>query len=275
MSSPLWSDGARKRRWIALPEGEVIAFDPTEAWTFPVGTALVKHFELETAPGEVRRLETRVLLRHTTGWQGYTYRWNDAQDDADLLTTSETGTFGGQSWYFPSSADCLACHTEQAGRVLGARTLQLNRDHPYPGRTDNQLRAWNHIGLFDRDIGNVAQYGALPDPRDGSRPLAGRARSYLDANCAQCHRPGGPAPVDLDLRSGIPAADMHALGVPPVSGTSMVPGSLRIAPGRKEMSVVWELMGRTGGGRMPLLATSRVDGEALELIGAWIDAGAE
>src|ERR1041385_2672348 len=170
VSSPLWSDGARKRRWLALPAGETIGFSPTGAWTFPVGTALVKHFEMETAPGQIVRLETRVLLRHTTGWQGYTYRWNEAQDDADLLEDSQTAAYGESTWYFPRRADCLACHTEQAGRVLGVRTQQLNRDFAYPVRSDNQLRAWNHIGLFDRDIGNVAAYGALSDPRDASRP---------------------------------------------------------------------------------------------------------
>ena len=60
----------------------------------------------------------------------------------------------------------------------------------------------------------------------------------------------------------------------PVTGTSLVPGSRRITAGSKETSVVWELMGRIGTGRMPPLATNRVDDEALELIGAWIDAGA-
>ena len=40
--------------------------------------------------------------------------------------------------------------------MLGIRTLQLNRDFDYDAMTDNQLRAWNHIGLFDRDIGDAA-----------------------------------------------------------------------------------------------------------------------
>jgi glucose/arabinose dehydrogenase len=41
VNSPLWSDGASKRRWIALPGTARIAFHATEAWTFPVGTVLV------------------------------------------------------------------------------------------------------------------------------------------------------------------------------------------------------------------------------------------
>ena len=48
VNAPLWSDGAAKRRWIALPGTSTIAFDPTEAWSFPAGTVLVKHFEIDT-----------------------------------------------------------------------------------------------------------------------------------------------------------------------------------------------------------------------------------
>jgi hypothetical protein len=71
---PLWSDGAEKRRWIALPGTETIGFRPTEAFDLPVGTALVKQFELPVAPNVVRRLETRVFLRQMDRWTGFTYR---------------------------------------------------------------------------------------------------------------------------------------------------------------------------------------------------------
>jgi hypothetical protein len=55
VNSPLWTDGALKRRWIAVPNdgshnsaGERIGFSATEPWDYPVGTVLVKHFELQT-----------------------------------------------------------------------------------------------------------------------------------------------------------------------------------------------------------------------------------
>jgi len=277
VNAPLWSDGASKRRWIGLPGQSRIGFAATGAWDFPVGAVIVKHFEIGLAAGGTRRLETRVLLHHTTGWQGFTYKWNAQGTDADLLPGSETETIqiaGAQGpeqldYHFPSRVDCLSCHTAAAGRILGVRTRQLNRD--FGG--ENQLRTWNGLGLFTTDIGDPAQYEALPDPSDGGAPLAGRARAYLHANCAQCHLPNGPTPVNIDFRFGVPAAQTNTVNVVPTTGLA-VPNTFRIDPGDRTRSQVHDLMGALGERRMPPLASHRVDGEGRELVGQWIDAGA-
>jgi uncharacterized repeat protein (TIGR03806 family) len=280
VNSPLWSDGARKRRWVALPGLQTIDFAPTGAWTFPVGTVLVKHFEIDTAPASVLRLETRVLIHHAGGWQGYTYRWREDGTDADLLADAATGDFtvsdgaGGEvdrTWYFPSRTDCLRCHTEAAGWVLGVRTGQLNRIFDYPAMEDNQLRAWNHIGLFGGNIGDAGGHAALADPLDAMASVEERARSYLDANCAMCHLPGGPVPGDLDLRAETSLAGMHAVGVTPSGGDLGIPGARRILAGDKESSVLWERLRRLDVTRMPPLASLEVDADAVDLIGEWID----
>ena len=75
---PLWSDGATKRRWLALPGQTHIAFHAEDAWSFPVSTAFVKHFELPLVGGGMHKVETRVLLRQQEQWVGVTYRWNRA-----------------------------------------------------------------------------------------------------------------------------------------------------------------------------------------------------
>ncbi|MFB3065935.1 MAG: PQQ-dependent sugar dehydrogenase, partial [Planctomycetota bacterium] len=119
VNSPLWSDNARKRRWIALPGPSRIMFDATDDWVFPQGTVFVKHFELDLGPGVVQRLETRVLFLQAQGWTGVTYRWNASQTDAYLLSTGETQDYqvedpaapGGtrtQTWSFPSQSDCMS-----------------------------------------------------------------------------------------------------------------------------------------------------------------------
>ncbi len=283
VNSPLWSDGAEKRRWIALPGTEQIGFAATGSWSFPEGTVLVKHFELETTDGPVR-LETRVLVNEETGWHGYTYRWNTAQTEANLLAGAETGLYevpdasapGGvrsQTWNFPSRTDCLNCHTSAAGRILGIRTRQLNRDFDYAAATDNQLRSWNNIDLFTTDIGDHEQYDAFPDPLDEAAPLAARARAYLDANCAICHRPGGPPPTQIDLRYGIALNAMGIVDVAPDHGNLGLVDPRIVASGSKERSVLWERLRRLDTNRMPPLASGVVDVPAVDLIGEWIDAG--
>ena len=47
VNQSLWTDFADKQRWIYLPAGQMVGFDATEFWRFPVGTILVKHFRME------------------------------------------------------------------------------------------------------------------------------------------------------------------------------------------------------------------------------------
>jgi len=279
VNAPFWSDGARKRRFIALPGAETIGFDATDPWSFPVGTVLVKHFELEVAPGVYERLETRVLLHEAGGWAGYAYRWNAAGTDADLLSGAEDVTLTvtdasgtrQQTYHVPSRSECLRCHTAAAGRVLGVRTGQLRRDFDYPAATDDQLRAWNHVGLFDRDIGAETQYDAWPDPADAGASLDDRARSYLAANCSQCHRPQGPAPGGIDLRFDTPLASTDLVGVAPTEGDLGLPSPLRVDPGDRTSSVLWRRVTATDATRMPPIASNEVDPLAEQLLGDWID----
>ncbi|MGQ0614538.1 MAG: PQQ-dependent sugar dehydrogenase [Planctomycetaceae bacterium] len=259
VNMPLWSDGASKRRWMALPGEARIGFHPTEAWTFPQGTLFVKHFERAG-----RRLETRVLILEAEGWAGYTYRWNETQTDALLLD----GALREEDWAFPSREDCLSCHTEAAGRVLGVRTRQLNRSLSYGSVTENQVEVWNRLGLFERGAGAAERLEAFPAPDDATAPAAARARAYLDVNCAVCHRPGAPAPGSLDLRFDAPApAD-----APPREMDAAPPHLSMLRPGAREASLLWVTMRETGALRMPPLASLIPDEEGLRLVGDWIDA---
>ena len=152
------------------------------------------------------------------------------------------------------------------GRVLGIRTRQLNGDFAYPAATDNQLRAWNNINLLTTDIGVHTQYEALPDP-EGSAPTEDRARAYMAVNCAICHLPGGPTPTDMDLRYGTPLAQTRLVNVAALNGDF----PLRLSPGSKETSVLWDRMRRLDLQRMPPLGSAVVHQTAADLLGAWID----
>jgi uncharacterized repeat protein (TIGR03806 family) len=283
VNSPLWSDGAQKRRWLVLPGDATLSFSVDGGWGFPLGTITVKHFELPQAGGGVTRVETRVMVQRTDGWIGYTYRWRSDQSDADLLLDGATAAYDtvnpltGAStrvnWTFPSQAQCLSCHTQATGRVLGINTLQLNRAHTYAltGRSDNQLRTFNHLGLFGpgQDIGDAAAYRALPDPYNTQASLESRAKAYLDTNCSVCHRPGGTAPVNIDMRYATAPADMKLVGVPADRPTT--PGAMRVVAGNHAASDLWRRVAATDANRMPALGVTIPDEQALKLLADWID----
>lgn len=281
VSTEFWSDGADKRRWIGIPDNQQIEFSNSGNWEFPLGTVVVKHFELELqegVPESARHMETRVLVNTENGFQGYVYRWNDAQTNASLLTASEQQslqieTANGnrtQVWHYPSRAECLACHTVAAGELLGVNTRQINRLFNYPAANDNQLRSWNNIGLFSASIGTAEDLEQMVDATDTAQSLENRARAYLDANCGQCHRPGGAAGSALDLRYSTVSSDLNAINVEP-QGQSASPGDRLVLPGNREASIVWQRMQSLNENRMPPISSNEIDTEGVDLIGEWID----
>ena len=163
VTTPLWSDKATKRRWMALPVEGRILFNARDEWEYPLGTVFVKHFELARPAGGTRRVETRVFIRQIDRWTGVTYRWNTAGTDASLITAGlnesiDLGSGTSQSWHYPSSSECLSCHTSAAGRVLGVRTRQLASSRTYANGTQPQIDAWNCAKLFDFDIRDKSRY---------------------------------------------------------------------------------------------------------------------
>jgi uncharacterized repeat protein (TIGR03806 family) len=282
-----WSDGATKSRWIAVPNqnGEVqkIKFAPTGEWEFPPGTVFVKHFELpidNTHPDAHRRLETRFIVCDSAGSvYGITYKWRPDNSDAELLSTNlveeiPIRTASGirtQQWYYPSREDCRTCHTRLAGGVLGVKTRQLNRDLVYPsGLTDNQLRAWNHIGLFDSrlDEGALPTYSKLAKSEDASLNLEDRARSYLDANCSHCHRPNGTV-ASFDARYDTPLAEQNVIKGSVVIDEGLDNASI-IAPNDIWRSIALVRMRTLEGFKMPPLAHQVADTNGIKLIEQWV-----
>ncbi len=204
----LWSDRASKLRWVSVPSGSKITWAESGKWAFPAGTVFVKHFELPIDEDNsllTKRLETRLLIVQPGGSvYGVTYKWRNDNSDADLLTTIleepiSIASSGGnwiQTWTYPSPSDCVSCHNSEAKGVLGAKTASLNGPWEYPsGVTDNQLRTWSHLGLFDQVL-DESQLGGFPahaSLTDTGASVEHRLRSYWDINCGQCHGPLGIA----------------------------------------------------------------------------------
>ena len=277
LNVPFWSDGARKRRWLGLPAKGTIDFAVKDAWTFPVGTVAVKHFDWvpdERHPAQLRRLETRLLVRNAQGVYGLTYRWNESQTEAEAIrtaTTTEltilnpTGAPRRQTWLFPGPTDCLQCHTVAAGYFLGPNTRQFNRTV----EGVNQLSAWAKAGRFAGPIPDPARLPHLPDINDASISLEARARAWLDSNCASCHRPGG-APSTFDARWDTPLAAQRIVNTKPANNVGIENARL-VAPGDPRRSLVWwRVQSTVPGERMPPLGHHTVDEAGAKLLSDWI-----
>src|SRR5262249_4498419 len=116
-------------------------------------------------------------------------------------------------WYYPSREDCLTCHNAHTKGVLGPKTRQMNREVRYPdGASENQLQRWSRLGLFDNapDEHAIASFPTLAQSNDTTRSLEDRARSWLDANCSNCHRPGGTV-ANFDARYDTPLAQQNLI----------------------------------------------------------------
>jgi uncharacterized repeat protein (TIGR03806 family) len=293
VNAPLWSDGALKDRWIALPGESQIEFTEKHGWNFPEGAVLVKTFSLELEAGKPatrRRVETRLLTRQQGEWQGYSYQWNAEQTDATLVASAgmdrsftihdsqPSDHRREQVWHYPSRAECMVCHSRAVNFVLGLNTWQMNKEHDYGAARDNQLRALDHIGVFHAAKPRASalarrpdQYPHLVDPFDGKQDLEARVRSYLHVNCASCHTYAGGGNARLELIFDVELAKTSLIDAVPQHQTFGVVDARIIAPGSPDRSILYARVNRRGSGQMPPLATSMIDAQAVELLRTWIE----
>ncbi|MCS6866028.1 MAG: PQQ-dependent sugar dehydrogenase [Gemmataceae bacterium] len=311
VNAPFWSDGAHKERFMAIPQG-TIAYTRHNGWNFPDQTVLIKSFALEMTEGDPtsrRWIETRFLTKQQGEWYGYSYRWNPEGTEATLVeahgadVTFSIRTPTGvrqQPWHYPSRAECMVCHSRAANFVLGLCEIQMNKDHTYPnGRTDNQLRVLEHLGLLTvdwaREVGAATdaaeqqqphqrtakpspllwtapeQLPRLPNPFDRTQPLEQRVKAYLHSNCASCHVEAGGGNASMQLHFATPWDKMRLIDAKPVHSTFDRPDARLIAPGDPERSVLLHRLRVRGpnSGQMPPLSTYRVDTAGVELLTEW------
>ncbi len=289
---PLWSDGAHKKRFLALPGDATAEFvEKGKSWNFPEGTVLVKSFALEGTAGDPqsrRYIETRLLTKQQKEWIGYSYLWNDEQTEATLVGSQGADrTFvirdasapqgeRKQTWHYPSRAECMVCHSRAANFVLGLQTEQMNRDHNYGDRIDNQLRTLAHIGVLHvKPKGGElpkppADYGAFVDPADATQPLEDRVRGYIHVNCSSCHQWAGGGNSAIDLLAQTPRDKMKLIDESPLHDKFRIAEARLIAPGEPDRSVLLHRMQLRGRGQMPPLGTNLPDKTATQLLNEWI-----
>ena len=288
VNSPLWSDGALKKRWVIMPNdgppynevSEQAGWADKYEWSFPTGTVFVKHFELpvdEEDPTIIRRLETRFLIiDNASGAYGLTYRWREDQSDAELvdfngleeeISLRTSDGVRNQMWSYPSATQCMQCHTAQSRHVLGVNSRQLNRTFLYGGSQteENQLIAWSSAGLI-KTIGahNLDTIPSLSKLTDDAS-IENRIRSYLDANCSHCHQPGGVRAL-YDARFDTP---LVAQGL--INGRTFEPSpNILLNPENPTGSYLYQRFSSLGVGQMPPLGKNLIHDVAVQQLKDYI-----
>ena len=278
LNTPLFSDYAAKHRLVFMPPGGTARYTLTGVLDFPVGTVLVKTFAYPAAASE-RFVETRLLIRKADGWVPNTYVWNAAQTEARLVRSGlrVPVSYRGRAidYAVPNVNQCKQCHLQgDTVTPIGPKARNLNGTLDGDRGGENQLARWTRIGLLT-GAPPLAQVAATPHWDDAAAPLAGRARAYLDGNCAHCHSRAGFASnsgLYLDLEETDPAV----LGVgkrPVAAGRGSGGFAFAIAPGHPEASILVHRMASDEPGvMMPQFGRTVTHAEGVALIKAWIAA---
>ena len=283
--APRWADHATGERWLALPGTENITLAKKELgvigpgrWVFPDDAVLAKTYTLETQrgnPATARHIETQIMHFDGIQWAAYSYRWNDAQTDAELVPAdgadvtfdvkdpAEPGGALRQPWRFFSRAECLRCHNMWNNFTPGFSTAELDRK--FIADAGDPLELLKRLNLPPEEP-------KVADPHDAKANLEMRARSYLHTNCATCHRIGGGGSVPSVMNIDTPLADARLIDAKPVQGDLGIPDARIIAPGDPYRSVLLYRMATAGRGHMPYLGGKLIDDRGLVLVRDWIAA---
>jgi len=268
VNSKPWFDGAQQRFFLSVPNQQKITFTQEDLWGLPVGSVLIKHSDSQVSDTDFKPFETSVLFRQQGGWEAANYRWNNAGNDADLVTSTSTESVtefvGGISREVSRSvragSECGSCHTGLDSKdPRGIKTQQLNRTFTRQGVSANQLDSFNGISLFEEGIFSAANYASYVDPADTNADLNQRARVYLDTNCSSCH---SGSLMDLNYDTALEDMD--------IMNRRLAGNQYRMLPFQHARSVLHSFQ-VSDTNRMPR-GTSTTNPVADELFEQWIDA---
>ncbi len=284
---PYWVDGARKTRYIWLPEGTQIVPNDTVGWEFPEGAVVAKNFYIDTLAGDTASeilVETRLLIKRKTRWRALNYQWRLDQTDANLVSYNAgnevvyrryvNGKLDYWRWRFPgSTAECITCHKYAVG-VVGISAPNLNKSSPHTNGV-NQLVELAVRGVLSKNVlAEKPNLMAWANIKDTTASVEHRARSWFAMNCGYCHnQTDKPVGTTHDFSYWEDEPDFNYLNIP----SSRYPEfPLLIFPGKPDSSFVLKRMSerRTfingNVDQMPPLISYLPDTGAIKVISDWI-----
>lgn len=283
-ASELFSDESSKKRFIWLPKNTTFSFtNDFEIYDLPTGAAIVKTFYYKKVlPQNLERIiETRVMIKKSEGWIFASYVWNEDQTEAFLNMNGayeiihferEDGQTMQVNYRIPSDTECMICHKSNDKPIpIGIKPQNLNHSIVYPnGQIKNQISHFKTLGWLPQSLPNPTLNAV--NYKDTHQPLEMRVRSYLDINCAHCHRSDSHCdyrPIRLALNETENLQNMGVCVVP----DQMIDPTLThiIVPGNALRSVLYyRLTTNDDAHKMPLLGRHMIHTEGVELIETYI-----
>lgn len=282
-ASSLFTDYAKKKRFIWMPEGVKGSYvSDSEIINLPVGSALIKNFYYNNIQPEnkTRIIETRIMIRKSSGWIFAEYIWNEDQTEAYLdmsgsyteVSWLESGNLKSTNYRIPSETECLICHKMNEQPIpIGIKPQNLNFNFNYPDGVKNQLQKLISEGYLENNL--PSSILSTIDYTDESADLELRLRSYLDINCAHCHRENSHCdyrPIRLGFSETVSHVNMGLC----VEPDEFIDASLTyiITPSNVQRSMMhFRLSSVDEANRMPLLGRSLVHEEGVQLLEDWIN----
>jgi uncharacterized repeat protein (TIGR03806 family) len=289
-ASELFADYAYKKRFIWMPKNVKATYDGDDnVLNFPIGTFLIKAFYYDhVLPSNTTRLiETRLLVKKADGWKFYDYIWNEEQTEAILdsdgqgknvpVTWLENNIEKSVNYKIPAQTECATCHklnptgTKELAVPIGPKPQNLNYDFNYGSTQMNQLEKWIAMGFLESAIPDKAAIKSMVDWTDASKSLELRARSYIDINCAHCHRLGAHCDY-VPQRFNFSNTDLGTFGICLTPSAQLGNNPFIINAGNADQSMLVYRMASTAESEMmPIIGRRLVHTEGVKLLRDYIN----
>lgn len=299
-ASSLFSDYAHKKRFVWMPPGLKATYNgDNKALELPVGAALIKTFYYDnvqnvTPAGTRRIVETRVMIRKSTGWIFADYVWNAEQTEAyfdnagsytPISWIDENGISKSVNYRIPAEAQCIVCHKRKETidgvehtffTPIGIKPQNLNFNLTYDSGNVNQLDKWIDQGYLENNFTFPSAANTIVDYEDTSKSLELRARSYVDINCSHCHSENRhcdyrPIRFAFSDTAGNPTNMGVCLDTEDMQDFPVILSKI-VTPGNVSKSMLYYRINTTNDSyRMPLHGRTMIHEEGVALIEAWIN----